>query len=95
VANTGLIPRNLIASFRSNIPGSSRIPPFQTLGDPAERTARTKGVEDMLVREREALDELRADRDAWKQQATALLFGPLQTSTCSPEKELRWWPQFG
>jgi len=49
----------------------------------------------MLVREREALDELRADRDAWKQQATALLFGPLQTSTCSPEKELRWWPQFG
>jgi len=29
-----------------------------------------------LTREREALDEVRADRDAWKQQATALLAAP-------------------
>ncbi len=29
-----------------------------------------------LDREREALDEVRADRDAWKQQATALLTAP-------------------
>ena len=36
-----------------------------------------------LAREREALDDLRADRDAWKQQATALL--------AAPPKRRRWW----
>jgi hypothetical protein len=52
-------------------------------GDPAELAARIKGLEEMLVREREALEEIRADRDAWKQQATALLSGPPRTR--------RWW----
>jgi hypothetical protein len=52
-------------------------------GDPAELAARIKGLEEMLVREREALEEIRADRDAWKQQATALLTGPPQSG--------RWW----
>lgn len=33
-------------------------------------------LENMLAREREALNEVRVDRDAWKQQATALLTGP-------------------
>ena len=37
-----------------------------------------------LDREREALYEVRADRDAWKQQATALLAAP-------PERR-GWWP---
>ena len=37
-----------------------------------------------LDREREALDEVRADRDAWKQQATALL--------AAPPKRRGWWP---
>jgi hypothetical protein len=37
-----------------------------------------------LDREREALDEARADRDAWRQQATALL--------ASPPKRRGWWP---
>lgn len=36
-----------------------------------------------LDREREALDEVRADRDAWKQQATALL--------AAPPKRRIWW----
>lgn len=36
-----------------------------------------------LDREREALTDLRVDRDAWKQQATALL--------AVPEKKRRWW----
>jgi len=36
-----------------------------------------------LDREREALDEVRADRDAWKQQATALL--------AAPPKRRSWW----
>jgi len=31
-----------------------------------------------------ALDDLRSDRDAWKQQATALLTAPV-------EKRRRWW----
>jgi hypothetical protein len=37
-----------------------------------------------LAREREALDDLRAERDAWKQQATALL--------AAPPKRRNWWP---
>jgi len=53
------------------------------LGDPAELAARIRGLEEMLVREREALDEIRADRDAWKQQATALLSRPARTR--------KWW----
>ena len=36
-----------------------------------------------LDREREALDEVRTDRDAWKQQATALL--------AAPPKRRSWW----
>jgi hypothetical protein len=40
-------------------------------------------LEAMLEREREALTEMRSDRDAWKQQATALLG--------VPEKKRRWW----
>lgn len=52
--------------------------------DPAELAARIKGLEEMLTREREALDEVRADRDAWRQQATSLLSGPPRTR--------RWWP---
>ena len=53
-------------------------------GNTAELAARIKGLEDLLAREREALEELRADRDAWKQQATALLSRPTRTR--------RWWP---
>jgi len=42
-------------------------------------------LEAMLEREREALTEMRSDRDAWKQQATALLGAP-------ESKRRRWWP---
>ena len=42
-----------------------------------------EALEVMLAREREALDEVRADRDAWKQQATALLAAPIKRSG--------WW----
>ena len=52
--------------------------------DPTELVAHIKGLEEMLAREREALDVIRADRDAWKQPATALLSGPSRTR--------RWWP---
>lgn len=50
----------------------------------AAETARADVAEAMLVRERQALDDLRADRDAWKQQATALL--------AAPPKRRGWWP---
>lgn len=43
-----------------------------------------EALEEMLAREREALEEVRTDRDAWKQQATALLN--------APQKRRKWWP---
>lgn len=49
-----------------------------------EMRAKIEALEAMLAREREALDEVRADRDAWKKQATALLAAPL--------KRPSWWP---
>jgi hypothetical protein len=45
-----------------------------------------EALEAMLEREREALTEMRTDRDAWKQQATALLGGP--------ERKRRSWRPF-
>lgn len=50
-----------------------------------ELRAKIEALESMLDREREALNEVRADRDAWKQQATALLL-------TAPPKRRRWWP---
>lgn len=49
-----------------------------------ELRAKIEALESMLIREREALDEVRTDRDAWKQQVTALL--------ASPQKRRSWWP---
>lgn len=63
-------------------------PPQSNITRPQNDTpvlqVRIDALEEMLAREREALDELRADRDAWKQQATALLSAP-------PQKRSRWW----
>lgn len=44
-----------------------------------------EALEAMLEREREALTEMRSDRDAWKQQATALLGAP-------ESRRRSWWP---
>lgn len=56
-------------------------PPDET----PELRAKIEALEAMLAREREALNEVREDRDAWKQQATALL--------AAPQKPPRWrWP---
>lgn len=49
-----------------------------------ELRVKLEAAEAMLAREREALEELRKERDAWKQQATALLAAPLQRR--------KWWP---
>ena len=50
----------------------------------AAEKSRADVAEAMLHREREALDEVRADRDAWKRQATVLL--------AAPQKRRGWWP---
>lgn len=54
-------------------------PPDETL-----LQVQVEALEAMLEREREALTEMRSDRDAWKQQATALLGAP-------ERKRRRWW----
>jgi predicted site-specific integrase-resolvase len=46
---------------------------------------KVEALEAMLEREREALTEMRSERDAWKQQATALLGAP-------ERKRRSWWP---
>lgn len=49
-----------------------------------ELQVRLEAAEAMLAREREALDEVRRERDAWKQQAISLLPAPTKTR--------HWWP---
>lgn len=51
-----------------------------------ELRARIEALEAMLDRERAALDEVRVDRDAWRQQATTLLAAPAK-----PPKKQSWW----
>lgn len=53
--------------------------------DEAPLQVKVEALEAMLEREREALTEMRSDRDAWKQQATALLGAP-------ESKRRSWWP---
>ena len=52
--------------------------------DSPDLRVKIEALEAMLHREREALAEVRADRDAWKQQATALL--------AAPPNRRSWWP---
>lgn len=54
-------------------------PPDETL-----LQVKIEALEAMLEREREALTEMRSDRDAWKQQATALLGAP------EKKRRIRW-----
>jgi len=54
------------------------------LPDETPLQVKLEAAEAMLEREREALSEMRSDRDAWKQQATALLGAP-------EKKRRRWW----
>ena len=46
---------------------------------------KVEALETMLEREKEALAEMRSERDAWKQQATSLLSAPVR-------KRRSWWP---
>lgn len=49
----------------------------------AEAMARIEGLETMLSREREALEEMRKDRDEWRSQASSLLK--------ETQNRKRWW----
>ncbi|MEP2683939.1 MULTISPECIES: hypothetical protein [Roseobacteraceae] len=55
------------------------------LPDETPLQVKVEALNSMLEREREALSEMRLDRDAWKQQATALLSAPQR-------KHRSWWP---
>lgn len=77
----------LARAFRIGTPSGSEwvsaVPPTE-LARTATLEAENAALRAALDREREVLDEVRADRDAWKQQATALL--------AAPPKRRSWWP---
>ena len=69
---------------------------IEPLGSTKRRDAEPEGahlferiaaLEAMLSREREVSDDLKEDRDRWRQQATALLTDQRAASTA-----FRWWP---
>jgi hypothetical protein len=73
--------------FRFGTPSGSEWGNPEPPAEPARTAtleAENAALRAALDREREALDDLRADRDAWKQQATALL--------AAPPKRRGWWP---
>lgn len=63
--------------------------PARTPTGTGEDTAavRISALEDALQRERALNEDLKADRDHWRQQATALLAAPPRKNT-----RWRWWP---
>lgn len=56
--------------------------------DDALLMAKIEALEDSLEREKAVVADLRVDRDAWKQQATALLAAPIRKE---PERKSRSW----
>lgn len=61
----------------------SSVPPTELTGT-AVLEAENAALRAALDREREIANDLMADRDAWKQQATALL--------SAPQRRRGWWP---
>ena len=50
-------------------------------------------LQQLLEREREAVADLKEERDRWRQQATSLLANQEATPSTQPiEKRRRWWP---
>ena len=62
----------------------TRLDTQRPYSETAALQVKLEAAEAMLAREREALEELRKERDAWKQQATALL--------AAPARRRSWWP---
>lgn len=78
----------LSRAFQIGTPGSSEwinAAPLAELARTAALEAENTALRAALDREREIANDLMVDRDAWKQQATALLAAP-------PRKRHSWWP---
>lgn len=77
----------LFRAFPTGTPESAKWVDTQPPSEP-DRTAtiRIEALEAALQREREVNADLMADRDHWRQQATALLSPPRQ--------QRRWWAWF-
>jgi len=75
----------LFRAFPSGTPEGSKWVDTQPQAEPDRTTTiRIEALEAALQREREVNADLMADRDHWRQQATALL--------AAPEKRRSWWP---
>jgi hypothetical protein len=73
--------------FRVGTPSGSQWVALEPQSEPTMTTileAENAALRAALERERQVLNDLRADRDAWRQQATNLLG--------RPRKRLAWWP---
>lgn len=60
---------------------------------PDDLSSRISLLQQLLEREREAVADLKEERDRWRQQATSLLANQEATPSTQPiEKRRRWWP---
>ena len=60
---------------------------------PDDLSSRISLLQQLLEREREAVADLKEDRDRWRQQATSLLANQEAAPAALPlEKRRRWWP---
>lgn len=75
-----VFPRVTTDTVTRNPKLDTSIPPDET----PQLRAKIEALEALLERERAALEETRTDRDAWRQQATALLG--------APPKKRQFWP---
>lgn len=77
-------PAELSRAFNMEPPDSSKRSDAQP--DRTHLLERIEALETMLNREREISDDLKEDRDRWRQQATALL------TDQRPTPSSKWWP---
>lgn len=60
---------------------------------PDDLSSRISLLQQLLEREREAVADLKEDRDRWRQQATSLLTKQETAPVAQPlKKHRRWWP---
>ena len=60
---------------------------------PDDLSSRISLLQQLLDREREAVADLKEDRDRWRQQATSLLANKEAAPAAPPQaKPRRWWP---
>lgn len=77
----------LFRVFPNGTPIGSDWSDTQPAPEPDAAAIRIEALEAALQREREVCADLKADRDHWRQQATALLASPSQK-----KRKSWWWP---